>query len=142
MVVNEIQGSLSVRFSRIWHIARLDKDLSCGSLSIDYGRTFDIKGLVGPLIVCSKGTEDEAESGVDRRSSSTAFLSSRRKIKKKKAKKPRSHHGFVRRREWKLSDEYKAQEESRRALELDSSCSVAEVDDDLGQSVVSSSKDV
>ncbi|CAI5739582.1 unnamed protein product [Hyaloperonospora brassicae] len=106
-----------------------------------YEKDFAFFPSVPPNEVHEEENEDEAATGSNRRSSSTAFLSSRRKNKKKKAKKPRPHHGFVRRREWKLSDEYKAQEESRRALELDSSCSVAQVDDDLGQSVVSS-KDV
>uniref|UniRef100_M4BEY8 Phospholipid-transporting ATPase n=1 Tax=Hyaloperonospora arabidopsidis (strain Emoy2) TaxID=559515 RepID=M4BEY8_HYAAE len=74
--------------------------------------------------------EDEVASDTGRRSSTTSFLTSRVKSKKKKAKKARPHHGFVRRREWKLSDEYKAQEESRRALD---SSSVVESDDNLGQ---------
>ncbi|KAG7391972.1 hypothetical protein PHYPSEUDO_002678 [Phytophthora pseudosyringae] len=71
----------------------------------------------------------------DIRSSTGTFLSSRRKNKKKKAKKPRPHHGFVRRREWKLSEEYQAQEaaradaERRRESNL-SNISAVQVDDD------------
>ncbi|KAH7463575.1 Phospholipid-transporting ATPase 3 [Phytophthora ramorum] len=70
----------------------------------------------------------------DIRSSNSTFLSSRRKNKKKKAKKPRPHHGFVRRREWKLSGEFKAQEEARRASNL-SNISAVPVDDEHRESV-------
>ncbi|GMF14165.1 unnamed protein product [Phytophthora lilii] len=79
-----------------------------------------------------------ALSSTDIRSSNGTFLSSRRKNKKKKAKKPRPHHGFVRRREWKLSEEYKAQEEARRASNL-SNISAVQVDDDHRQSTQSTS---
>jgi len=85
---------------------------------------------------------DELEEVVElavsdtRSSSGGTFLSSRRRNKKKRAKKPRPHHGFVRRREWKLSDEYKAQEEARRASNL-SNISAVQVEDDPRQSTLS-----
>ncbi|KAE9309144.1 Phospholipid-transporting ATPase 3 [Phytophthora fragariae] len=63
------------------------------------------------------------------RSSNGTFLSSRRKNKKKKTKKPRPHHGFVRRREWKLSEEFRAQQEARRGSNL-SNISAVHVEDD------------
>lgn len=90
--------------------------------------------------------EEELELRVsDARSSTGTFLSSRRKNKKKKAKKPRPHHGFVRRREWKLSEEYKAQEAARaeeaaarRSRESNlSSVSGVQMDDDSRQSTQS-----
>ncbi|CAI5724951.1 unnamed protein product [Peronospora destructor] len=79
--------------------------------------------------------EDLSVSPADMHSS-TSVLSSRRKNKKKKAKKPRPHHGFVRRREWKLSEEYKAQENARRASNL-SNISAVQVDDEARQSTLS-----
>ncbi|KAL3658454.1 hypothetical protein V7S43_016587 [Phytophthora oleae] len=85
---------------------------------------------------------DAAVSFTDTRSSTGTFLSSRKKNKKKKAKKPRPHHGFVRRREWKLSEEYKAQEaareeEERRRESNLSNISAVQVEDDHRQSTVS-----
>lgn len=75
--------------------------------------------------------EDDVDLAVsDIGSNSGTFLSSRRKKnKKKKAKKPRPHHGFVRRREWKLSDEYMAEMARRRESNL-SNISAVQVEDD------------
>ncbi|UIZ29859.1 hypothetical protein KXD40_002714 [Peronospora effusa] len=79
--------------------------------------------------------EDLSVSPADMRSS-TNVLSSRKKNKKKKAKKPRPHHGLVRRREWKLSEEYKTQEEARRSSNF-SNISAVQVDDEARQSKLS-----
>ncbi|CAH0481935.1 unnamed protein product [Peronospora belbahrii] len=75
--------------------------------------------------------DNEEEEEEDLRVSNTTDnrCSTNGKSKKKKVKKPRPHHGFVRRREWKLSEEYKVQEEARRALNLSKSSSV-ELDDE------------
>ncbi|CAH0493470.1 unnamed protein product [Peronospora farinosa] len=79
--------------------------------------------------------EDLSVSPADMRSS-TNVLSSRKKNKKKKVKKPRPHHGLVRRREWKLSEEYKTQEEARRSSNF-SNISAVQVDDEARQSKLS-----
>ncbi|TDH70419.1 hypothetical protein CCR75_007062 [Bremia lactucae] len=67
--------------------------------------------------------EDDFQISDSRRSSIGAFRMSRKKSKKKKGKKMRPHHGLVRRREWKLSSEYKAQtsEDARRCRESNES---------------------
>ncbi|KAI9913972.1 hypothetical protein PsorP6_006053 [Peronosclerospora sorghi] len=70
-----------------------------------------------PPSVDNEEKEEEHAVLPDTQRSNGSFVLStcRAKGKKKKAKKPRPHHGLVRRREWKLSEEYKAQEEARSA---------------------------
>ncbi|KAG7400914.1 hypothetical protein PHYBOEH_003825 [Phytophthora boehmeriae] len=81
-----------------------------------------------------EGDVDLAIRDSDINSTNSTFLSSRRKKKnKKKNKKPRPHHGFVRRREWKLSAKYLAEEAMRRESNL-SSISAVHVEDTCRES--------
>ncbi|RLN88329.1 hypothetical protein BBJ28_00012448 [Nothophytophthora sp. Chile5] len=80
---------------------------------------------------------DLAVSGSDFALSGGSFTSSRRKRKHKHKhrSKPRPHHGFVRRREWKLSDKYVAeQEQERQRVSTLSNLSAVQVED-YGQSM-------